>query len=144
MEYLTRLLAYTTDNKDFRFHALYKSMRLTHLMFADDLLLFCKGDAHSMMTIMRTFSMFSNTLGLNMSKGKSNAYFNGVNNVLRQDILQVSGIVEGRLPFRYLGIPIKITRLTTNDCRPLIDKVVSKTRSLGCKETILCWKVSVG
>ncbi|XP_074291613.1 uncharacterized protein LOC141618418 [Silene latifolia] len=41
------------------------------------------GDAHSMMTILRTFSTFSKASGLNMSKGKYNAYFNGVTEGLK-------------------------------------------------------------
>ncbi|XP_074314866.1 uncharacterized protein LOC141651037 [Silene latifolia] len=55
MEYLTRLLDYTTDTKDFRFHPLCKPMRLTHLMFARRFTPFRKGDAHSMMTILENF-----------------------------------------------------------------------------------------
>ncbi|XP_074293004.1 uncharacterized protein LOC141619885 [Silene latifolia] len=73
MEYLTRLLAYTTEGPGFKYHHLWKPLKLTHLMFVDDLLLFCKGDAQSIMTILRTFSTFSMSSGLNMSKGKFNA-----------------------------------------------------------------------
>ncbi|XP_074318608.1 secreted RxLR effector protein 78-like [Silene latifolia] len=40
MEYLTRLLTYTTSTMKFRFHPLCKSMKLSSLMFANDLLLF--------------------------------------------------------------------------------------------------------
>ncbi|XP_074266168.1 uncharacterized protein LOC141588632 [Silene latifolia] len=98
MEYLSRLLAHTIDNIEFRYHPLCKPMKLTHLMFADDLLLFCKGDAHFIMTLLRTFATFSSFTELHMSKGKSNAYFNGVNEELRQEIIQISGMVEGNPP----------------------------------------------
>ncbi|XP_074296937.1 uncharacterized protein LOC141627603 [Silene latifolia] len=74
MEYLTRIIDCATEKLPFHFHPLCKSMRLTHLMFADDLLLFCKGDA-------------------------------------QKDILSVSGIKEGTLPFKYLGVPITAGRL---------------------------------
>ncbi|XP_074296667.1 uncharacterized protein LOC141627085 [Silene latifolia] len=100
----------------------------------DDLLLFCKGDVQSIMTILRTFSTFSKSSGLNMSKGKSNAYFNGVNEDLRKDILQVSGLVQGNLPFRYLGVPIKTTRLNAQDCAPLIDKLMNRIRGVGTRK----------
>ncbi|XP_074305927.1 uncharacterized protein LOC141641153 [Silene latifolia] len=112
----------------FKFHPLVKSLSLSHLMFADDLLLFCKGNAPSIKTIIRTFSTFSATSGLKMSKGKSNVYFNGVNEVLRSDFLHVSGLVQGRVPFRYLGVPIKTTRLSAQDYKPLIDKIGGKER----------------
>ncbi|XP_074291779.1 uncharacterized protein LOC141618579 [Silene latifolia] len=66
----------------------------------DDLLLFSKGDSYSMMTVLRPFATFSKAYGLNLSKGKSNAYFNGVPDSLKAEIMQVSGLVEGALPFR--------------------------------------------
>lgn len=33
---------------------------------------------------------------------------------------------EGTLPIKYLGVPLISTRLTTRDCRPLIDKIPQK------------------
>ncbi|XP_074313926.1 uncharacterized protein LOC141649128 [Silene latifolia] len=134
MEYLTRLLAFTTETMSFHYHPLCKPLRLTHLMFADDLLLFCKGDVQSIMVLLRTYSTFSIASGLKMSKGKSNVYFNGVREDIKHDILQVSGCVEGNLPFRYLGVPIKTTRLTAPDCAPIIEKLMTKIRGLGTRK----------
>ncbi|XP_074291435.1 uncharacterized protein LOC141618228 [Silene latifolia] len=134
MEYLTRLMAHTTRDNGFRYHSLCKPLKLTHLMFADDLLLFCKGDAKSIMIILRTFSTFSRASGLRMSQGKSNAYFNGVKSNIKAEILQISGFVEGQLPFKYLGVPIKTTGLNSQDCKPLIEKIVSKIRGLGARK----------
>ncbi|XP_074293095.1 uncharacterized protein LOC141620010 [Silene latifolia] len=129
-----QLLAYTTEGPSFKYDPLCKPLKLTHLMFADDLLLFCKGDAQSIMTILITFSTFSKSSGLNMSKGKSNAYFNGVNEALKNEILQVSGLVQCTLPFRYLGIPIKTTRLNAQDCAPLIAKRLNKIRGVRARK----------
>ncbi|XP_074304440.1 uncharacterized protein LOC141639159 [Silene latifolia] len=93
----------------------------------NDLLLFCKGDVHSMMIILRTFSTFSISSGLKMSRGKSNAYFNGVRESIKHEIMQVSGLVEGALPFRYLGVPIKTTRLSAVDWRLVLVKAILNT-----------------
>ncbi|XP_074315577.1 uncharacterized protein LOC141651779 [Silene latifolia] len=108
-------------------------MNLSSLMFADDLLLFCKGDIASIMVLLRTFATFSKASGLQMSKGKSNVYFNGVPPEVRAEIVQVSGCIEGTLPFKYLGVPIKPSKLTIKDCQPLIDKVLERIRMLGTK-----------
>ncbi|XP_074288854.1 uncharacterized protein LOC141614001 [Silene latifolia] len=134
MEYLTILLAYTTSTMKFRFYPLCKSMKLSSLMFADDLLLFSKGDVDSIMILLRTFSTFSQALGLQMSRGKSNVYFNGVYSEVRREIVQVSGCIEGKLPFKYLGVPIKPSKLSIKDCQPLIDKVLDRIRQLGTKK----------
>ncbi|XP_074313598.1 uncharacterized protein LOC141648781 [Silene latifolia] len=93
------------------------------LLLSDDLLSFCKEDATSMILLLGTFATFSISLGVKMSKATSNVYFNGVNPILKQDIIQISGLVEGKLPFRYLGVLIKTTELSIRDCKPLIDKI---------------------
>ncbi|XP_074300765.1 uncharacterized protein LOC141632082 [Silene latifolia] len=97
MEYLTRTLKYAANKFDFKYHPLCKELKLANLMFADDVLLFSRGDAHSMMLLLKSFSTFSNASGLKVSATKSNAYFQGVPEHIKQDILRVSGFVEGQL-----------------------------------------------
>ncbi|XP_074283102.1 uncharacterized protein LOC141607648 [Silene latifolia] len=109
-------------------------MKLSSLMFADDLLLFSKGDVGSMMILLRTFSTFSKASGLQLSKGKSNVYFNGVPADIRSEIIHVSGCSEGAMPFKYLGVPIKPSKLSIKDCQPIIDKVLERIRNLGTKK----------
>ncbi|XP_074277735.1 uncharacterized protein LOC141601359 [Silene latifolia] len=45
MDYLTRMIANATDHWPFQYYPLCKGVKLNHLMFADDLLMFCKGNA---------------------------------------------------------------------------------------------------
>ncbi|XP_074290810.1 uncharacterized protein LOC141617512 [Silene latifolia] len=123
MEYLSRILACATEKMQFNYHPLCKQMMLTHLMFADDLLMFCKGNAHSMVLLLRAFSAFSNASGLKMNPQKSCAYFNGVQSGLKQEILSISGFLEGTLPFKYLGVPITAGRLKIKDCASVIKRV---------------------
>jgi len=54
MEYLSRLLKTACQQADFRFHLYYKSLGLTYLMFADDLMLFCKADVPPLHILMKT------------------------------------------------------------------------------------------
>lgn len=41
-----------------------------------------------------------------------------------EDILRITGVNMGRLPIRYLGVPLVTRRLTVNDCATLIDKII--------------------
>ncbi|XP_074282785.1 uncharacterized protein LOC141607328 [Silene latifolia] len=82
----------------------------------------------------KSFSTFSKTSGLKVSASKSNAYFNGVNEELKSDFLSVSGFKEGKLPFRYLGMPIQTTRLKKKDCECLVDKICSRIHSYGARK----------
>ncbi|XP_074265787.1 uncharacterized protein LOC141588232 [Silene latifolia] len=125
MEYLTRVLDYATYIWTFRFHPLCKVLRLNHLLFADDLLLFCKGDTQSIMILLRAFSTFSATSCLKVNAAKSEVVFRGVSESMRAAILQISCFKEAYLPFKYLGIPIQAGRLTKLDCNTLVERVVA-------------------
>ena len=53
MEYLSRLLQHVSNNADYKFHYRCKSLKLNHLVFADDLIQFCRGDEKSIMLICK-------------------------------------------------------------------------------------------
>ncbi|XP_074314314.1 uncharacterized protein LOC141649525 [Silene latifolia] len=97
MEYLSRVLEFSTDKWFFRYHSLCKSLKLTHLLFDDDLLMFCKGDVQSIMLMLRALATFSATSGLRVNSAKSEVVFNGVAPGLKHDITEISGFTEGRL-----------------------------------------------
>ncbi|XP_074298556.1 uncharacterized protein LOC141629455 [Silene latifolia] len=136
MEYLSRLMDFATRKWYFRYHPMCKSLILTHLLFADDLLMFSKGDVQSIMLILRVLATFSGSSGLKVNAAKSEVVFNGVPESLKHDIAQVSGFQEGKLPFKYFGIPIQPGRLTKADCNVLLDKIVSKIRGIGARKLI--------
>lgn len=63
MEYLSRLLMIRTRTSDFQFHAKCASNAITHLAFADDLLVFARGDSSSMRVMADALDELSATLG---------------------------------------------------------------------------------
>ncbi|XP_074290596.1 uncharacterized protein LOC141617312 [Silene latifolia] len=93
-----------------------------------------KGDAKYMMLLLQSFSTFSKTSRLNISATKSNAYFRGVPDNIKQDILRVSGFSEGVLPFKYLGMPIQTTRLKKVDCACLVEKICYRIHSYAARK----------
>ena len=68
MEYLSRLLSIAMRNPCFQHHLACKAMNLTHLMFANDLMLFCKADPVSLEILMGTLSTFHDTAGLKANR----------------------------------------------------------------------------
>ncbi|XP_074293086.1 uncharacterized protein LOC141619998 [Silene latifolia] len=131
---LVRVMDYAVGQWYFRFHPLCKSLRLTHLLFADDLLMFCRGDVRSIMLILRALSTFSDASGLKVNADKSEVVFNGVPEWLKADITHISGFQEGSLPFKYLGVPVQPGRLSRSDCYILIEKIVQKIRGIGARK----------
>ncbi|KAL9226092.1 hypothetical protein vseg_001942 [Gypsophila vaccaria] len=91
MEYLSRVMDFAVTQWPFRFHPLCKSLKLTHLLFDDDLLMFSRGDHTSIMLIMRVLATFATTSGLRVNAAKSEVVFNGVTYELKQDITSISG-----------------------------------------------------
>ncbi|XP_074314122.1 uncharacterized protein LOC141649329 [Silene latifolia] len=102
MDYLTRMTNFATDRWPFQYHPLCKGSKLNHLMFADDLLMFCKGNANSIMLLIRAFSSFSKASGLTMNTTKSEVYYNGLSTALKLDIQQATGKAD-RLWIRWVN-----------------------------------------
>ncbi|XP_074300917.1 uncharacterized protein LOC141632254 [Silene latifolia] len=129
-----RMISYATENWPFQYHPLCKGIKLNHLIFADDLLMFCKGNTQSIMLLIMAFSSFSKAFGLTMNNTKSEVYYNGVSSALKNDIQQATRFVEGSLPFRYLGVPIQAGRLSQKECNALLERMINIIRSIGAKK----------
>lgn len=128
MDYLDRVLQYVGEQEGFKFHVRCKEMQLSHLCFADDLILFCNGDFRSIYTMLQGFQMFSHASGLEVNKEKSEVYYTGMVESDIRRITDVSGFRVGQLPFKYLGAPISTTKLKEKDCQLLVEKMVNRLR----------------
>ncbi|XP_035834035.1 uncharacterized protein LOC118482599 [Helianthus annuus] len=120
------------ENDKFKFHWRCERVGLTHLCFADDLLIFCGPDMESFGIIKGAVDEFSRVSGLVPNVHKSEIFFGNVNEELRKEILNVLPFKVGQFPMKYLGIPLSSKRLYQADCKVLIDKV---------KNRISDWKV---
>ncbi|XP_074266537.1 uncharacterized protein LOC141589812 [Silene latifolia] len=97
-------------------------IQLSHLCFADDLLLFCKRERGSIGLMMKAFDVFSKATGLVMSRSKSSLYCNGMDKQIIRDVEQNTGMKRGTVPFTYLGVTVSPKRLSVLDCQCLIEK----------------------
>lgn len=90
---------------NFRYHWRTSMIQLTHFIFADDVLLFSKGDLHSTRILLEGVYQFSNCSGLQPNCNKSNCFFANVPEDVIREILASSGFQQGTLPVKYLGLP---------------------------------------
>lgn len=70
MEYFNRLLNKMQADPNFAHHTQCKKMNLTHLTFADDVLLFCRGDMNSVSMMLEVVKKFSESTGLVINPNK--------------------------------------------------------------------------
>nr|GEU71745.1 hypothetical protein [Tanacetum cinerariifolium] len=124
MEVLNLMIKRNIDaNPQFKYHWKCKDLKITHLCFADDLMLLCHGDSKSVAILKKSLDEFGSVSGLFPSFPKSTVFFGNVKEISKNKILKVMPFIEGKLPVRYLGVPLLSKRLYVNDCSMLVDKV---------------------
>ncbi|XP_039007413.1 uncharacterized protein LOC120135149 [Hibiscus syriacus] len=126
MNGLSHLINVAAKNGLIRFHPKCKRVSLTHLSFADDLLIFCHGDESSILSVVGVLGVFYELSGLQLNAGKSELFACGVHNDILSKVQAVTGFKLGRFPVKYLGVPLITRKLLAKDYLPLIDKIKSK------------------
>nr|GEW12845.1 Gag-Pol polyprotein [Tanacetum cinerariifolium] len=98
------------QSREFKFHKGCKEMKLSHLSFVDDLLVLCHGLENSIKVIKDLLLEFSNVSVFIPNIEKSVIFFVGVKENIKQRILEVFPFIIGKLPVKYLGIPLLAKR----------------------------------
>ena len=71
MEYFTWLMKTVSSNPNFAFHPSCRALRLNHLMFADDVMIFYKAHPDTLGIIYHTLMTFYQCRGLKANQTKS-------------------------------------------------------------------------
>jgi hypothetical protein len=125
LEYFSRSLS-SLKNTEFNYHPKCKPNEITHLAFADDLILFARGDIPSIELLMERLQDFGASSGLQASLSKSNLFTAGLQSNDMDEIRRITGLEVGNFPFRFLGIPLAAMRLTASQFSPFIEKITEK------------------
>ncbi|KAL2248412.1 UNVERIFIED_CONTAM: hypothetical protein Sindi_2693500 [Sesamum indicum] len=125
MEYFSRLVKRKTSTLDFNFHPKCEKLKMTHLLFADDLMLFSCGDLPSIHILMECLQEFRDTSGLTVNTSKSSIFTAGIQNEELDGILARTKFARGEMPVRYLGIPLATQRLSVTNYSPLVDQIAN-------------------
>ena len=82
-----------------------RSLAVSHLLFADDTLIFCNADLEQILILCMILIWFEVMSGLKINLSKSELVPVGV--VHNIDLLlNVLGCKQGTLPMKYLGLPL--------------------------------------
>jgi len=108
----------------------------SHLLFANDMLLFSKGSVVSLKEIDTLLEALAMNTGLRINKEKRKVFFSN-DKGHKEELKAAIGVYEGKLPIKYLGIPLSVNYLKARNYTSLIDKCRGRIEDW-C-ETILLW-----
>lgn len=128
MEGLNGVMDRAANSQGFKYHWRCKETRITHVSFADDLMMFSRADEGSVTTLKTALEQFSHISGLNINNRKSSLYMAGIEGDLRHRLRIMLGFETPSLPVTYLGVPLISTRLKAVDCQPLIERITTRIR----------------
>lgn len=141
MEVLSRLLDKAEAVGSYRLHPLCVSPKLTHLLFADDLLVFSDGSWGSTTGIKRVMDQFKDWSGLVTNESKSEIFYEGYTDTQATVLSDLSGFRRGNFPTRYLGLPLSPKKISAAILQPFIDRIISKLHSWTVKFLSFAGKV---
>lgn len=143
MEVASKLLEQAVDNGNIRLHPGCVEPRVTHLLFADDLLVFSDGSRHSISGIKHVMSSFRDWSGLDMNASKLEILFGGYEDIEASVISDISGFKIGTFPTRYLGLPLNPSRISQATLQPFVERISSKLNNYTVKLLSFAGKVQL-
>ncbi|GJY52144.1 RNA-directed DNA polymerase, eukaryota, reverse transcriptase zinc-binding domain protein [Tanacetum coccineum] len=116
--------------KAFKFHFRCKQLRITHLCFVDDLIMFCHGDSVSVQTLKKALDKFSAITGLHPNIEKCTMFCGSLEDETKSAISSIFPFRDGKLLVRYLGVSLVTKKIGVSYCKQLVDKVNQRLPAL--------------
>lgn len=129
MNYLSMMLDKEARAGYISYHHQYHKTKLTHLSFADDLLIFIDGSLESVQRVLQLLHEFEKRSGLTVSLQKSSFFASGLTEQEIATIQVSTGMPCGSLPMRYLGVPLCTKKLNLQNCEPLLQQIKKRLSS---------------
>ncbi|XP_026396889.1 uncharacterized protein LOC113291584 [Papaver somniferum] len=123
---LSRNLSKLFANNSMHVMVSKKGVAPTHLLFADDILIFCKGNLHSLQNLKNMLDLYERASGQCVNYAKSKFYFGGDRISRAIAIFNYLGMERAMFPDKYLGIQLKPGIVRHIHVRQLVEKIMDK------------------
>lgn len=133
MNCLSHMLNEVASSSRLKYHSKCKKIKLTHLSFADDLLIFIEGNIESVQCVLQVLKEFEERSGLAVSIQKTSFFASGMTEEEINTIQASTGMSCGNLPLRYLGVPMNSRKLSLSSCEPLLHQIKTHFSSWSTK-----------
>lgn len=129
MEVLSKMLGKAVEEGSVSLHPLCSNPKVTHLMFADDLLAFSDGSVHYIFGIKGVMALFKSWSRLELNATKTEIFFGGYSQMEAAILSDLAGFKKGSFPTRYLGLPLDPSRISFATLQPFLERITSKLNS---------------
>ncbi|XP_026398834.1 uncharacterized protein LOC113294667 [Papaver somniferum] len=93
----------------------------THLIFADDIFIFCNGQKKSLENLMDLLMEYQKSSGQEMNKAKSKFFVGGVSYIRRNVIAQALQMQLSTFPEKYLGVILNPGRVKSHQVWGMVE-----------------------
>ncbi|KAL9677072.1 hypothetical protein QQ045_005299 [Rhodiola kirilowii] len=126
MECLSRMMQRLKKEDGFYYHPKCHRIKMSHIMFADDLILFSSGRQSAVGAIKKVVMQFLSCSGLGINLQKSHLFTGGMGTSKVKWVEEIIGTRVSPLPVRYLGLPLTSRSLSRKDCDTLIEQITAR------------------
>lgn len=81
--------------------------------------------------------------GLKINPSKSEIFYSVVPTSVKQQILDIISFKEGTLPVKYLSLPLIPEKLSSKDCKLLLEKLASRINSQAAEKLCFAGRVQL-
>ncbi|XP_026378452.1 uncharacterized protein LOC113272874 [Papaver somniferum] len=123
---LSRNLSKLFANRSMHNMVSKKGVDPTHLLFADDILVFCRGNLYSLQNLKTMLSVYEKASGQCVNYAKSKFYYGGGSYSRSISIDNYLGMERALFPDKYLGIQLKPGIVRHIHVRQVVEKIMDK------------------
>lgn len=99
---------------------------ISHFLYANDILLFCRGSLNNIKKVVKILYLYGNMANQHVNWEKSHIFFgSSILASRRMQLVQEVDIRYSVIPFKYLGLPLFKDKPKVSHLKPMADKMLS-------------------
>jgi len=102
----------------------------SHIMYVDDVMIFCKGKVSSVEAHIDIFKRYAECSGQCINPTKSTIYSGSISRGRLEHLVNILGFNSSNLPFNHLGVPIFKGKLKASHLQLIADKIKTKLKDI--------------
>ncbi|XP_026459629.1 uncharacterized protein LOC113360324 [Papaver somniferum] len=111
-----------------------KGIHPTHLLFANDVFIFCNGDKKSILNLMKLLEDYQKCSGQIINKQKTKLFIDGASDLRKSQLREMIQMERIAFLYKYLGVILCVGRVKVSTIWPMVELMQRK---------LATWKASI-